>query len=208
MTGAPLSAGDQQQRRYWDDHAETYDRGMQFAERRILRDTRPWVCSRARGRTLEVAIGTGLNLPSYPADIDLVGVELSPAMLAHARARAGELGLSADLREGTAHDLAFDEGAFDTVVCTLALCSIPDHRLAITEMVRVLRPGGQLILADHVESDRAPVRLLQRAAESITSRTGEYFTRRPFRLLPTTVEVVEHERFLAGVIERLVAVKS
>lgn len=202
-----VDSNDEQQRRYWDEHADSYDRGMQFAERRILRDTRTWVASRARGRTLEVAVGTGLNLPSYPAEIDLVGVELSPRMLAHAQGRAAGLGLDAELREGNAHRLAFADASFDTVVCTLSLCSIADHRLAMAEMIRVLRPGGKLILADHVLSSVAPVRLAQRFVEMFSSRVGEYFTRRPLRLLPPEVEVVEQERFLAGVIERLVAIK-
>lgn len=200
-------SNDDQQRRYWDEHADSYDRGMQFAERRILRDTRTWVASRAAGRTLEVAVGTGLNLPNYPAGIDLIGIELSPRMLAHAQGRAGGLGLDVELREGTAHDLTFDDQSFDTVVCTLSLCSIPDHRLAVAEMIRVLRPGGKLILADHVLSDVAPVRWAQSFVEVFSSRVGEHFTRRPLRLLPPEVEVIEQERFLAGVIERLVAIK-
>ena len=56
---------DDQQRAFWDRHADTYDRGMQFAERRILRDTRQWACSRAAGRTLEVAVGTGLSPEAF-----------------------------------------------------------------------------------------------------------------------------------------------
>jgi len=204
-----LSRGDDQQRRYWDQHAGTYDRGMRFVERRILRDTRRWACSQASGRTLEVAVGTGLNLPHYARDTDLTAIDLSPRMLAVARKRAAELGLRVELRESSATPLDFADESFDTVICTLALCSIPDDAAAVTEMVRVLRPGGRLVLADHVASSVMPVRLLQRAVELWSVRSaGEHFTRRPIRLVYAAgLHITEQQRFLAGTIERLVAVK-
>jgi ubiquinone/menaquinone biosynthesis C-methylase UbiE len=204
-----LSPGDDEQRRYWNQHAASYDRGMRFIERRVLRDTRAWVCERARGRTLEVAVGTGLNLPHYPAGHELTAIDLSPKMLSHARQRAAGVGLSVDFAEGSAEELEFPDASFDSVLCTLALCSIPNDKLAVSEMIRVLRPGGRLILADHVESSRPPVRWAQRAVQAWTVRSaGEHFTRRPIRLLHAAgLHVSEHERFLAGVIERVVAEK-
>lgn len=204
------SRGDEQQRRYWDQHAGTYDQGMRFVERRILRDTRRWACSQATGRTLEVAVGTGLNLPYYPRGTDLTAIDLSPRMLAIARKRAAELGVEAELNESTATPLAFADESFDTVICTLALCSIPDYTAAVKEMVRVLRPGGRLVLADHVASSIAPLRLLQRGVELWSVRSaGEHFTRRPIRqVYATGLHINQQERFLAGMIERLVAVKS
>ena len=209
MAPDALTNADRQQRRYWDDHAATYDRGMGFAERRLLRDTRAWVCGRAQGNTLEVAIGTGLNLPWYPPSVRLTGVELSPKMLQIARRRADDLGRSVDLREGTATPLDFPDNTFGTVTCTLALCSIPDDKAAVSEMIRVLEPGGKLILADHVESSSMILRLLQRGVELWSVRSaGEHFTRRPIRhLYAAGIHIEEHERFLAGAIERVVAVK-
>lgn len=200
---------DDQQRRYWDEHAETYDRGMRFAERRILRDTRDWVCSRADGRTLEVAIGTGLNLAWYRPKPKITGVELSWTMLQHARRRAVDMRSNAEFVQASAAALPFADESFDTVLCTLSLCSIPDDRAAISEMMRVLRPDGKLILADHVESSSAPVRMLQHLVDRWTvPREGEHFSRRPIRLVDASgLQVVEHERFLLGIIERLVAVK-
>lgn len=206
---AALPRGDDQQRRYWDQHADSYDRGMRFAEKPILRDTRAWACSQATGRTLEVAVGTGLNLPFYPPETDLTAVDLSPRMLAVARRRAADLGLTAELQEGTAEALDFPDESFDTVICTLALCSIPDEKAAIGEMLRVLRPGGRLVLADHVASSAWPIRQLQRAVELWSVRSaGEHFTRRPIRqLYAAGVRISHQERFLAGIIERVVAVK-
>jgi ubiquinone/menaquinone biosynthesis C-methylase UbiE len=68
-------------RRYWDKHARNYDKQMAFWERRLFGDGRQWVCAQASGEVLEVAIGTGRNLPYYPKGIRLTGIEFSPAML-------------------------------------------------------------------------------------------------------------------------------
>src|SRR5947209_13702887 len=94
-------------RRRWDRFARTYERRMARAERGLFRDTRPWIGGRAIGEVLEVAVGTGLNLPHYPAGIRLTGVEVSPAMLALAEDRAAGLGIDADLRTGDAQALDF-----------------------------------------------------------------------------------------------------
>src|SRR6266536_793997 len=124
----PATTGDTARLRgYWDKHAPNYDRQMRFFDRVLFGDTRTWVCQQATGDVLEVAIGTGLNLGSYPDDIRLTGVDFSPAMLERARDRARELGRPVDLREGDAHALAFPDGSFDTVVCTFSLCAIPGH---------------------------------------------------------------------------------
>lgn len=204
-----LSAADQRQRRHWDDHANSYDRSIGKLDRRVIRDSRSWAAGQAVGRTLEVAIGTGLNLPYYPVGIDLVGVDLSPHMLAQARRRAAELGVRADLREGTATPLAFDDNSFDTAICTLALCAIPDDQQAVTEMIRVLRPGGKLILVDHVVSAHRPLALAQRALELWSVRqAGEHFTRRPIKhVYAAGLHITHQDRYLGGIIERVTAIK-
>jgi ubiquinone/menaquinone biosynthesis C-methylase UbiE len=195
--------------RYWDRHAPGYDRQMAFLDRRLFRDTREWVCSQTTGSVLEVAVGTGLNLERYPADVRVTGIEFSSAMLAIARRRAAEIGRPVTLRTGNAEALAFPDEAFDTVVCTFSLCSIPDHRRAVTEMARVLRPGGLLLLADHVVSTQWAVRALQAAMESVTVPWGgEHFRRRPLELVTAAgLSLEKHDRFAAGVVERLAARK-
>jgi ubiquinone/menaquinone biosynthesis C-methylase UbiE len=81
----------QRLRRYWDKHSRSYDRQMAFWERRLFGDGRQWVCAQASGEVLEVAIGTGRNLPLYPPGIRLTGVDFSPQMLELARRRAEQL---------------------------------------------------------------------------------------------------------------------
>jgi ubiquinone/menaquinone biosynthesis C-methylase UbiE len=204
-----LSSRDERLRRRWDRQASAYDRQMTFADQRFFADTRHWVCSQATGDVLEVAVGTGLNLAHYPDGVRLTGVEWSPGMLAVARRRATDLGRPVDLRQGDAQVLDFAAGTFDTVVCTFSLCAIPDDRRALTEMARVLRPGGLLLLADHVEAAAWPVRAAQRLVDLVSVPLhGEHWRRRPFRQVRAMGFAIErHERFRLGIIERLTARK-
>ncbi|HEX6676015.1 MAG TPA: class I SAM-dependent methyltransferase [Actinomycetes bacterium] len=207
----PLSAKQTQRlRRYWDEHARTYDTQIAFWERRLFADGRQWVCSQAAGDVLEVAIGTGRNLPHYPTDVRLTRVEFSPAMLELARRRAEELGRQVDLRLGDAQALELPDDSFDAVVCTLSLCAIPDERRAIGEMKRVLRPGGRLLLLlDHVVGQPRWVRAIQWLMELATRPLqGEYLRRRPLlEVQAQGFEVERDQRSKLGIVERLSARK-
>ncbi|MFA5708022.1 MAG: class I SAM-dependent methyltransferase [Mycolicibacterium sp.] len=157
-----------------------------------------------------MAVGTGLNLPFYPDSVALTGIDWSEQMLDLARGRAAELGHPATLQQADAHHLPFDDASFDTVVCTFGLCAIPDHTQALNEMARVLRPGGKLILVDHIRSSAAPVRAVQRFLELFTVPLGgEHFLRRPLNHLRATgdFDVDRVERFTLGLVERVVAHK-
>jgi ubiquinone/menaquinone biosynthesis C-methylase UbiE len=197
------------QQQVWDKAAPSYDKQIAFFEKIQFAGGREWLGARAHGRVLEVAIGTGLSLPHYPADATITGIELSPAMLAIARQRATSLGIDADLREGDAEHLPFGDASFDTVVCGLALCTIPRPAAALAEMRRVLVPGGRLLLLDHVGSTWPPVYAAQWLLERITARTaGEHFTRRQLPLVQAAgFQVTETQRLKAGTVERIHAVK-
>jgi ubiquinone/menaquinone biosynthesis C-methylase UbiE len=205
---AEASAAARQQR-VWDKAAPSYDRQIAFLERNWFAGGREWLGERARGRVLEVAIGTGRNLPHYRPDVTLTGIELSPAMLAIARQRAVDLGRDADLRDGDAERLPVADGSFDTVVCAFSLCTIPSPAAALAEMRRALAPGGRLLLVDHIASTWPPVYAVQWLVEQFTIRSaGEHFTRRQLPLVQAAgFGVVESERLAAGTIERIHAVK-
>jgi ubiquinone/menaquinone biosynthesis C-methylase UbiE len=182
---------------------------MAFWERRLFGDGRQWVCAQATGEVLEVAIGTGRNLPYYPRGIRLTGIDFSPAMLELAGRQADRLGLQADLRLGDAQALQLPDASFDTVVCTLSLCAIPDQRRAIVEMKRVLRPGGRLLLLDHVAAAPRWVRAVQWLLERVTIPLGgEYLRRRPLLAVQAEgFQVERRERAKLGIVERLIARK-
>jgi ubiquinone/menaquinone biosynthesis C-methylase UbiE len=195
----------------WARRAPKYDKSIGFVERRFFGDEhRSWACSRASGTTLEVAVGTGLNLPLYDPGLDLMGIDLSPEMLSIATERAAAAGVTADLRQGDAHELPFEDGSFDSVVCTYSLCNIPDPARAVLEMKRVLKPDGKLILVDHIASTNKVVLVIQKAVEFFTIRfEGEHMTRRPRRYVEDAqMHILESERRgRSNVVERLVAVK-
>ena len=196
-------------KRIYEKQAPRYDRSIAFWEKVLFRDGRQWVCSRAQGDVLEVAIGTGRNLTFYPAGVRLTGIDLSPAMLERARERAGELGVEVDLREGDAQDLPFPGGSFDTVVCTLSLCNVPDDRRAVAEMKRVLRPGGRLLLLDHIRAASGLGRAVQKALEFVWVRLeGEHLLRRPLEYAKAEgLRIEERERYKRGIVERVSARK-
>jgi ubiquinone/menaquinone biosynthesis C-methylase UbiE len=196
-------------RRLQDRAAPKYDRTMGRWEKILFGGGREWVCSQARGDVLEIAIGTGRNLPHYPAEVRLTAIELSPEMLNIAGKRAAGLGREVDLRLGDAEALEFPDDSFDTVVCTFALCTIPDDRKAVAEAKRVLRPGGRFVAIEHVGSPVGVVRAVERLLEPITVRVeGDHLTREPLNHLKAegfTVERLERSKW--GIVERVLAVK-
>lgn len=214
MTGSRHAASGMQAetervRRLYERAADRYDRAMSVSEKLFFGDGRAWVSSRARGEVLEVAAGTGRNLPYYPEGTTITAVEISPAMLEIARRRAHTLGVDADLREGDAQSLDFTEESFDTVVFALSLCTIPDDRKALAEAHRVLKPGGRLLLLEHVASSRQPVRAFQRLLEPLTVRLqADHLLRDPLvHLREMDFEVKHLQRSKWGVVERLCARK-
>src|SRR5437016_5589622 len=109
MAVAAPTSENERVRRIQDKAAPRYDRQISFFERILFEGGREWACSRAEGEVLEIAVGTGRNLPHYRRDVRLTGIELSPEMLALARRRADELGHDADLRLGDAQELDFPD---------------------------------------------------------------------------------------------------
>jgi SAM-dependent methyltransferase len=131
-----------------------YDPFLWVAEQAGLRAHRKQLLDRARGRTLEIGSGTGLNLPHYPDDLDeLVLAEPDIAMRARLEKRLNRSGRLARLIDAPAERLPFPDGSVDTVVSTLVLCTVDAPDAALREIARVLRPDGQLLFLEHVRSE-------------------------------------------------------
>jgi ubiquinone/menaquinone biosynthesis C-methylase UbiE len=186
-----------------------YDRRSVAAGSNSLDKRARSLCSQASGETLEVGIGRGRTLPFYPPGVRLTGIELSGVAVANADRRAAELGLDVTLRRGDATALPYPDEHFDTVLFCYALCTIPDDRTAVAEAVRVLRPGGRLLLIEHVRSPNRLVRAIEHLLEPIElRRMGDHLVREPLHhVLAEGLEVQLLERSIFGIVERLIALK-
>lgn len=130
-------------------------------------------------------------------------------MLTHTRRRAAELDRHIELRVGDAQQLPFGEASFDTVIATLTQCSIPDDAVAVAEMARVLRPGGRLVLLDHVASPRRGVRAAQAVLDPLFVRLhGDHLLRDPqHTVLAAGLNIDVLTRSRVGIVLRLTATK-
>lgn len=182
----------------FDTMAAHYDRQMCRLERLLFPGLRRWAISHAQGRVVEIAVGTGLNLPLYGPDVDtVIGVDLSEGMLANADQRVTTDRLERiDLRHGDAQALELPDASADTVISTFTFCTIPDPLAAAREAYRVLTPGGQFVLAEHGPSTRLVTRAVMRLIEPLTVRIGaDHLTRDPVPYLQKagfTIDELHH----------------
>jgi ubiquinone/menaquinone biosynthesis C-methylase UbiE len=152
--------------------AAGYDRTLAATERAGLTDLRRQVVGRASGRVLEIGAGTGLNLPLYADDVELVLSEPEAPMAARLRRRLASQGRRAEVVQAPGERLPFPDGSFDTVVGTLVLCTVPDVAATLAEARRVLRPGGSLLFLEHVRSDDPAVARWQDRLHPLWVRFG------------------------------------
>jgi SAM-dependent methyltransferase len=146
--------------RMWIRMAPATDRG-EGAERRA------GLLAGLRGRVLEVGAGTGSNFRHYPAGVtEVVAVEPEPRLRSQAEEAARTVAVPVSVVDGVADRLPADDGTVDAVVATLVLCTVPDQRSALAEIVRVLRPGGRLHFWEHVRAERPGLAKIQRLVDA------------------------------------------
>lgn len=134
--------------------AAVYNPSVWIGERLGMAARRRQVLSAARGAVLEIGAGTGINLRHYPAGLEeLVLVEPGAPMADRIDLSRAPDGVPARLVRAPAEQLPFADGSFDTVVSTLVLCTVTDPERALSEVARVLRPGGRLLFCEHVRAD-------------------------------------------------------
>ena len=126
------------------------------------------------GDVLEIGPGTGPNLPYYPHDIHLIGIEPNRFMYPYLEKSCGRLGINIDLRSGTAEHLSAEDNSIDAVVSTLVLCSVPDLAGSLQEILRVLKPGGRFLFIEHVAAPHGTwLRRIQRGIRPVWKVIGD-----------------------------------
>ena len=138
----------------YDEIADQYEKRIWFDQYILgLARQRKQLMSKARGKILDVACGTGLNFSFFPAGNAITAVDISPRMLDLARQKAADLKLNAQMHMMNAEKLEFEDGTFDTVTSTLSTCTFPDPIQALREIKRVCRPNGLILLLEHGHSN-------------------------------------------------------
>jgi len=158
-------------REKWDWLSLTYDL-MTFGEDRRQGGEKRRLFAKIQGRTLLVSVGTGNDLRYVPPDCNLIAIDISPRMIARARAKARRDGVSVRLVLTDAQRLAFADQTFDTVLTVCTFCSIPDPVQGLQELHRILKPGGRLLMFEHVRSKIGPLALILDFMTFLSRRFG------------------------------------
>ncbi len=162
----------EQIRNAYDRQAHRYDAASELIDRLATSELRQELGSRLHGRVLEVAIGTGRNLPFYSSEVtEVVGIDLSKGMLDEARQRARSLPFPVSLIQMNAEQLGFPDHAFDSVAGSEVLCTTPYPEQALAELRRVCRPGGTALFLEHVRSAHWPLRQVQNVVTPFSRRS-------------------------------------
>src|SRR3954465_12127966 len=158
--------------RVYSSYAGVYDRIF-----RVFNESREAVVSnlniRPGDRVLEVGVGTGLCLPMYPAHCSVTAIDLSEAMLEKAAQRVKEEGLrNVTLERMDAGEMTFADNTFDVIIAAYVVTAVPDYRKLMSEMIRVSRPGGRLVLLTHFTQDHPLVAAVEKAISPICVKLG------------------------------------
>ncbi|MFQ5801613.1 MAG: class I SAM-dependent methyltransferase [Candidatus Methylomirabilales bacterium] len=197
------------QRKY-DKAARWYNLMVAIPEILGLKRLRLRLLGQAPGAVLEIGVGTGVSLGTYPRTCHLTAVDLSPAMLKFARKRADRLGLDVSFMVMDGEALAFPDQSFDTVVDSLTLCTFPNPVAALREMARVCRTGGRILLLEHGRSDREWLgRWQDRRADRHAKHLGCRWNREPLDLVRQAgLTLIAAQRTLLGVFHLIEATPS
>ena len=193
----------------YDEIAGEYEKRVWFDQYLLgVARRRKQLLSKAHGKILDVACGTGLNFPYFSATCELTAIDLSQRMLEEARRRAADLNLKIRTHAMDAEKLEFADGSFDTVTSTLSTCTFPDPIQALREMKRVCRTGGLILLLEHGHSNLPWLANFQdrNVLPHYQQSAGCRWNQDPLDLIKTAgLIIMDHKRFGLGMFHTIVA---
>lgn len=206
-TGAKMTAN--QLQLAYDEIAGEYERRIWFDQHILgVARLRKKLLSKASGKILDVACGTGQNLPLFAPNSEITAVDLSPKMLEVARDNAAKHNLNVNLGVMNAENLEFPDGSFDTVVSTLSTCTFPDPIKALQEIKRVCRPDGLILLLEHGHSDLPWLANYQDRNEyqHYQDHAGCRWNQDPLDLIQSAgIKILKYERSILGMFHSIEA---
>src|SRR5271170_7935755 len=155
----------------WDDAAKSFD-WLSFGDDRRFAAYKRRLFGKMRGKSLMVATGTGNDFKYFPPGQDIVALDISPKMLEKAAPRAEGYPGTLTLREMDVCKLDYPDDMFDTVVTVCTFCSVPKPIVGLTELRRVLKPGGQILMFEHMRSGVAQFGVLLDLMTPLTRKLG------------------------------------
>ncbi|WP_175059844.1 class I SAM-dependent methyltransferase [Thermococcus sp. 2319x1] len=194
----------------YDRFSKVYDLFESPMEMRAFSKYRKRALSLAKGKVLEVGVGTGKNLPYYPKDVEVIGIDFSRGMLEKAEKRRKELGLeNVRLLLMDVQNLEFKDNTFDTVVSTFVFCTVPNPIKGLREVYRVLKPGGKAIFLEHMKSEskllNVPLYLMEPFIKTLLGTSMLRETQRNIEKTGFKIEWVENLFF--DIVRLIVATK-
>lgn len=197
-------------RRRYNRIATVYDLMEGMVERTRYNKWRQLLWSKVEGKTiLEVGVGTGKNFSYYPENTDITAIDFSDRMLARASERSRRLGIKVRLLQMDVQNLEFATDSFDTVLATFVFCSVPDPVLGLREVRRVCKPGGKVILLEHVLSaNRLMAGMMILANPLIVRMMGANINRRTVDNVTVSGLIVEKVTDLASGIFKLIEARK
>ena len=196
----------------YDEIADEYEKRVWFDQYILgLARQRKQLMSKARGKILDVACGTGLNFSFFPAASPITAVDLSPRMLDRARQKATALNLKVQTLVMNAEKLEFEDGTFDTVASTLSTCTFPDPIQALREMKRVCRPNGLILLLEHGHSSVSWLANFQdrNVVQHYHQNAGCRWNQDPLDLIKSAdIKILKSKRAVLGIFHSIEATPS
>lgn len=141
---------------------------LNFREKYLYRKIRERIWTGISGTVLDAGVGTGCNLPFYPKNTKVTGIDISEGMLQKARYRAQKTGIHVEFRKENVYNLSFQDNTFDYIIATMLCCCISDSDLAIQELKRVCKKKGRLIFLDYIPSQKLGYRWIQKLVTPYT----------------------------------------